>query len=218
MEWVIFSTISIDGRLATAYGDSELSCEHDLRRLHEWRCWSDLVLVGANTAMKDDPGLFVKRVPCRHQPFRGVVDGRLRIPHTLRLFKEVPWLSLVITTEHGIRNYPWKFRYFRSLGVKVVVAGEGPSIDWGKAKEVLNTMGIRRVMIEGGGNLNWSLIKDNVVDRLEITYVGKVLGGGPSFAWGDGVEKVREAPSFKPERVELCECGRCVHVSWKRIS
>ena len=216
MEWIIFSTSSLDGRLATKSGDSKLSCEHDLRLLHKWRCWSDLVLVGALTAIKDDPGLFVKRYPCTKQPLRGVVDGRLRVPLSLRLFKEMPWISLVITTWRGVRDNPWKYKVLLSKGVDVVIAGNGPEVDWGEARERLNSRGIRRVLIEGGGRLNWSLISSNSVEGIEITYVGKVLGAGTPFAWGEGVEKVEEAPSFAPTGIEVCKCGRCVHVSWRR--
>jgi len=217
VEWIIFSTASLDGRLATKTGDSKLSCEHDLKLLHKWRCWSDLVLVGASTAIKDDPGLFVKRYPCKRQPFRGVVDGKLRVPLSLRLFTEMPWTSLVITTWYGVRKHPWKYKELLSRGAKVVIAGEGPEVNWGYAREELNSMGIRRVLIEGGGRLNWSLIKSRYIEGIEITYVGKVLGDGIAFAWGDGVELMREAPSFAPIDVAVCKCGRCVHVSWKLI-
>ncbi len=218
MEWVIFSTSSLDGRIAAESGDSELSCQYDLELLHKWRCWSDLVLVGANTAIKDDPGLFVKRVRCRRQPFRGVVDGRLRVPVSLRLFREMPWTSLIITTWEGVRSYPWKAKFLKSLGVRVVVAGNGPSVDWGKARELLSSMGIRRVLVEGGGRLNWSLIKSNSIERLELTYVGRALGSGTPLLSGEGVTAIRAAPSFRPEKVSLCKCGRCVHVSWVPVN
>jgi len=214
IEVVIFSTASLDGRIATKSGDSKLSCENDLRLLHKWRCWSDLVLVGANTAKTDDPGLFVKRVPCKRQPLRGVVDGRLSVPHDLRLFREWPWTSLVVTTVEGIRNNEWKYKYFKSLGVEVLVAGKGPEVDWGRALEELGSKGVRKVLVEGGGRLNWSLLK--YVNTLEITYVGKVLGAGTNLFEGEGFERVDESPDFEPSAAKFCECGRCIHVTWTR--
>ena len=218
MEVVIFSTASLDGRIATKGGDSKLSCENDLKLLHRWRCWSDLVLVGARTAIIDDPGLFVKRVPCKRQPLRGVVDGKFVVPHDLRLFREMPWTSVVITTWKGVRENEWKYSYLRSKGVWVVIAGDGPRVDWGRALEELSAAGVRKVLVEGGGNLNWSLISSGLVDRLEITYVGKVLGSGTLLVQGEGYETVAGAPSFKPVAVKFCSCGRCVHVTWLRRS
>ncbi|NPA85076.1 MAG: 2,5-diamino-6-(ribosylamino)-4(3H)-pyrimidinone 5'-phosphate reductase [Crenarchaeota archaeon] len=217
MEVVVFSSASLDGRIATREGDSKLSCEYDLALLHEWRCRSDAVLVGAGTAVVDDPGLFVKRVPCERQPLRGVVDGRLRVPHDLRLFREMPWLSLVITTHYGIRKEGWKAKYLSSRGVELIAAGDGPSVNWHKAIEELASRGIRRILVEGGGKTTWSLVKSNAVDRMEITYVGKVLGAGTPVVDGEGYATVREAPSFAPSEVRICPCGRCVHVTWLRI-
>ena len=216
MEVVVFSTASLDGRIATVSGDSKLSCENDLRLLHAWRCWSDLVLVGARTAEVDDPGLFVKRVPCKRQPFRGVVDGKLRVPHKLRLFEEMPWTSLVITTTFGVRKNEWKYKYLLSKGVSVVVAGDGPEVDWGKALVELSRRGIRRVLVEGGGRLTWSLVEHDLVDRMEITYVGRVLGAGTPLVSGEGFAKVSEAPLFEPVEAKFCQCGKCIHVTWLR--
>ncbi len=216
MEVVVFTTTSLDGRIATRDGDSKLSCEHDLKLLHRWRCWADLVLVGARTAMVDDPGLFVKRVPCERQPLRGVVDGKLRVPHNLRLFTEMPWLTLIITSWYGVRNNQAKYKYLLNKGVKIVAVGKGPKVDIKEAFVILNEMGIRKVLVEGGGALNWSLISSGIVDRLEITYVGKVLGSGTAMVSGEGYPTVDEAPLFEPREIELCPCGRCVHVTWVR--
>ena len=214
--WLIFSTASLDGRIATVKGDSELSCKYDLELLHKFRCWSDLVLVGANTAIVDDPGLFVKRVNCLRQPYRGIVDGRLRVPLNLRLFVEQPWMTIVLTTVQGVRENEVKYRTLLDRGVRVIVAGNGPKVNLKEAKLILNEMGIRKVLIEGGGALNWSAIRDDVVDRIEVTYVGKVLGAGVPLVYGEGYEMVRDAPLFLPVEIKKCRCGRCVHISWAR--
>jgi len=216
VEVVIFSTSSLDGRIATKDGDSKLSCEHDLKLLHKWRCWTDLVLVGAGTAIKDNPGLFVKRYPCKRQPLRGVVDGHFRVPHDLRLFEEEPWLSMVITSWYGVRNNPSKYKYLSSKGVRIVIVDEKPNLSMKNMVATLNSMGIRKILVEGGGRLNWSLIKDDVVSSMEVTYVGRVLGNGTPIVDGEGFSTVEEAPLFVPERLRVCECGKCVHISWRR--
>lgn len=134
----------------------------------------------------------------------------------MRLFRDQPWLSMVVTTTYGIRSNPTKYRFLINRGVKVVIVGNGPSIDMKEARMRLEEMGIRRVLIEGGGKLNWSLIKEDVVDRLEITYVGRVLGAGVPIIDGEGFKRVSEAPLFAPVDIRICKCGRCVHVSWIR--
>ncbi len=216
MEVVIFSTVSLDGRIASKTGDSKLSCEHDLRLLHKWRCWADVVLVGARTAMIDNPGLFVKRYPCQRQPFRGIIDGSFSVPYNLRLFEEMPWLSLIITSWEGIEANQWKYKYLISKGVRVLIADDNKRMSMKKVILRLNEFGIRKILVEGGGSVNWSLIKDDVVNNLEITYVGKVLGSGIQVINGEGFSTIQEAPSFVPENIRLCKCGKCVHISWRR--
>ncbi len=216
--WVIFSTSSLDGHIATRKGDSKLSCEHDLALLHSFRCWSDLVLVGANTAIIDDPSLLVKRVKCNRQPHRGVVDGRFKVPIHLRMFNDKPWLTVVVTTFYGIRRNPLKYKTLRSRGVKIVAVNEGPEVDMKKMRLMLNDMGFKNVLVEGGGKLNWSLIKSNVIDKIEITYVGRVLGAGVQVVQGDGYDEVADAPIFVPVSFQKCKCGRCVHVTWEKAT
>jgi 2,5-diamino-6-(ribosylamino)-4(3H)-pyrimidinone 5'-phosphate reductase len=71
---VVYSTITVDDRLASKTGFSQLSCPHDLKRLHQLRASSDAVMVGANTIIADDPSLRLKYVEGRN-PDRIVVDG-----------------------------------------------------------------------------------------------------------------------------------------------
>jgi 2,5-diamino-6-(5-phosphoribosylamino)pyrimidin-4(3H)-one reductase (EC 1.1.1.-) len=65
---IIFSTLSIDGRLATKTGYSELSCPYDKQRQHEIRSEVDAVMVGANTVRVDNPSLTVKYSKNRRTP------------------------------------------------------------------------------------------------------------------------------------------------------
>ncbi|RLF21566.1 MAG: 2,5-diamino-6-(ribosylamino)-4(3H)-pyrimidinone 5'-phosphate reductase, partial [Thermoprotei archaeon] len=82
---VVFSTMTVDGRIASRTRFSQLSCPHDLRRLHELRASSDAVMVGANTVIIDDPSLRLKYVEGRN-PDRIVVDGLLRTPLSARVY------------------------------------------------------------------------------------------------------------------------------------
>ena len=75
---------TLDGRIASATGYSRLSCPIDLRRLHELRARVDAVIVGANTAIVDNPRLTVRYVEGRN-PMRVLIDGALKVPTSLRM-------------------------------------------------------------------------------------------------------------------------------------
>ena len=68
--------MTADGRVATDAGDSRWISSAESRALvHQWRAWSDAVMVGAGTARVDDPRLTAREVDCHRQPLR-VVVGR----------------------------------------------------------------------------------------------------------------------------------------------
>jgi len=205
--WVkVVSAVSLDGRLASRTGYSKLSCPEDLRRLHMHRASVDAVMIGANTAIKDDPLLTVRLVPARRQPVRIVVDGSLRIPLTLRLIttaREVP--TIVLTSTRASSD---KIKTLQNLGVIVEVFDTYP-IDMRQALTLLEEKyGIRKILVEGGGNLIWNLIKQDLVDEIYLTVTCCIFGSGISFIEGEGFATCEEAPKFHVKSVLLCTCGR----------
>lgn len=114
---------TIDGRIASKTGYSRLSCPYDLKRLHALRARVDAVVVGANTAVVDNPRLTVRYVEGRN-PIRVLIDGRLKAPLTLRLFdKSAP--TLVFTTSKAPVE---KISQLEEAGVEVYVY-QGEEVD-----------------------------------------------------------------------------------------
>src|SRR5579885_1006386 len=70
---IIFSTMTIDGRIASKTGYSQLSCPRDLMRLHRLRLETGAVMVGAETVIKDDPSLRLKYFK-GEDPYKIIID------------------------------------------------------------------------------------------------------------------------------------------------
>lgn len=172
---LVFATVSLDGRLASPTGYSLLSCPEDFRLQHELRAWSDAVMVGANTALRDDPRLNVRLARGR-SPLRVVVDSRLRVPPTARLFHA--GRGVLVTVEGHPRE---RLRPYLERGVTVVEAGRG-RVDLRRALEELAGLGVSRLMVEGGGTLICSLLREGLVDELRVTVAPTVFGGGVGLA------------------------------------
>ncbi len=175
----VFSTVSADGRLADEIGYSLLSCRDDFKLQHEVRAWADAVMVGSRTALMDDPRLTV-RLSRGGQPLRIVVDSRLRVPPTSRVFS-VPGRGVLVTVEgHSSK----RLEEYRRHGVIIVEAGRD-RIDLTVALEKLRRLGVERLMVEGGGGLIYALFAQDLVDELWVTVAPYILGAGPSLANGD---------------------------------
>ena len=64
---------------------SWITGEKALLKVHEMRAEEDAILVGTNTALKDNPSLTVRLCEGRN-PLRIVIDNRLQLPASLNLF------------------------------------------------------------------------------------------------------------------------------------
>ena len=72
---ILSAAISIDGKIATRTGNSKLSSNEDLRRLHKLRTKVDAIIIGKNTLMRDDPLLTVRYTKGKN-PVRIILDSR----------------------------------------------------------------------------------------------------------------------------------------------
>lgn len=204
----VFTTATLDGRIASHTGYSRLSCEEDFNLQHELRAWSDIVIVGSTTAVKDDPGLTVRRVPGR-SPLRGVVDSRLRVKPSARIFSR-PGGVLITTEEHGGEE----LEPYIERGAVVVRAGRGAvdlSLAWRTLYEELN---VRRVMVEGGGRLNYALLERGLLDEVWVTVAPQVFGRGVSVFEGEGFDGVDSRAQLRLMDVRVL-CGGWVSLRYE---
>ncbi len=198
---VIMSAASMDGRLASRSGDSRISCPRDLDRLHVMRGLVDAVLVGGRTVRLDNPSLTVRRVPGRN-PLRVVVSASLDIPLGSRVFDgRAP--TVVFATSRAPADV---VRHLLEMGVRVHLY-EGDRVPLDHALEVLGWYGVKRLLVEGGGTINWQLLGRGLVDEVVLTVSGVGLASGTSFLEGEGPARVEEAPRMRLARIYACVCG-----------
>ncbi len=204
---MIFSTMTVDGRIADERGFSRLSCEEDFRLLHELRASSDAVMVGSRTVLVDNPRLNV-RLSRGRDPLRVVVDSRLRVPLDSRIFRGRGKAVLVTSEDHDDKIL---LEYERA-GVGVIRAGRG-RVDLARALSVLaEEYGVRRLLVEGGGSLNYALLRERLVDEVRVTVSPFVFGSGVSVFNGDSSLWERVSLVFEESRVL---CGGWVHLRYR---
>ena len=200
---------SLDGKTATATGDSQWITDKPARRyVHRLRNQVDAVLVGAGTVIADDPQLTC-RIPGGRNPLRVVVDGRLRIPTTARLLRE-PGKSVVVT---GSRALSRKVRAIKRCGAEV---WRFPLRDGGVPftflLRELGKRGIVSVMIEGGAATAARAMKEKVVDQLCLFYAPQIVGGdGKSMMEALGITKMGR--SLRIKNVGVQRIGRDILVT-----
>lgn len=206
---------SLDGRIALANGQSQWITGEDSRAVvHRLRSQHDVVLTGIGTVLTDDPQLTV-RLPEYDgpQPGRVVLDTRLRLPETARLFGEGGPLLLMCGTD--VPAHVRASLEARGAVVEVINRYDGPHISLKAAIRRIRELDGGRIMIEAGARVAASAIKHGMVDRIEWFRAPKILGGdGLPVMAALGLERLDEAPIF--ERISVSECGTDLHETYQR--
>ncbi|MEQ7869962.1 RibD family protein [Chromohalobacter salexigens] len=162
---------SLDGRIATVSGASHyVTGEASRVHLHRLRALVDAVLIGAGTACADDPRLSVRHVS-GHNPVRVILDPNGRVPATQGVFQndEAPTLHI---TRHPLPR--------EALGAHVdtCVVEDAADLTPAALCRTLAARGLRRVLVEGGGQTVSRFLADGELDRLHVVVAPLLIGSG----------------------------------------
>jgi diaminohydroxyphosphoribosylaminopyrimidine deaminase/5-amino-6-(5-phosphoribosylamino)uracil reductase len=195
--------LTLDGSLAAPDGSSRwITSDETRRRVHAQRSEADAVMVGAGTVANDDPRLTARTVGASRQPFRVIVDSSGRVPADAAVFRE-PGKAIVATVE-GIDGSV--LRSWRDAGAEVLVLPRGSGgVDLSSLLLALGKRDCIGVLCEGGPTLAASLLRDDLVDRLQLHY-GPKLVGREGVKIGDlGVESMGDALEWRLEDSEVVD-------------
>ncbi|MFJ9319461.1 RibD family protein [Streptomyces globisporus] len=180
---------SIDGFIATREGDSDyVTGPEDREHLHRLRALSDAVVVGAGTAVSDDPRLTV-RACAGPDPVRVVLDPHGRVPRDRQVFTDGAAPTLWVIGE-PVRDAA---KDVAREGVDVLVL---PGRDAFSPRRLLGELGRRglgRVLVEGGGVTVSRFLHDGALDRLFVTVAPVLIGDGVRGLSFEGPGVLRDA-------------------------
>jgi 2,5-diamino-6-(ribosylamino)-4(3H)-pyrimidinone 5'-phosphate reductase len=189
--------MTADGKIATKNGSSAISSNVDLIRVHQLRNSADVIMVGISTVLADDPQLTVRFGKAGSKsPTRVVVDSTGRIPSTSKILKKASELNTIVATSNRISFE--NIRRIQSTGAKVLVAGRD-KVELRKVFRLLEKMGHKKILVEGGGELNWSVLKLGIVDELIITISPRIVGGRSAITLveGEGCDRISKGIPLK---------------------
>ena len=186
--------MSLDGRIATATGDSKYITSKEARLfVHQLRTQYDAVMVGLNTVIRDNPELTPRLVHGK-DPMKIVVDTKLKIPKNCNLMK-YPTKLIVATTNQASKAY---IKKLQQKGVNVILTRSVKGmVDLQDLMKQLGRHEIASVMIEGGSELNSSAIRAEIVDKISIFAAPKIIGNGLGAIGNLGIKKIDKAINLK---------------------
>jgi diaminohydroxyphosphoribosylaminopyrimidine deaminase/5-amino-6-(5-phosphoribosylamino)uracil reductase len=182
---------SLDGRIAAAPGRrTQLTSLPALRHAHGVRAQVDALAVGSGTVLADDPLLTVREVYRERPLTRVVFDRRLRVPPTAKLFSTLAAGPVVVlTSTQAMRDSGAAIDAVRALGA-TVLGLERDDIRTGL--QMLGSLGIQSVVLEGGAALHGAAWDEGVVDAVQL-YVAPVSLGADGVPLLEGRDFVSTA-------------------------
>ncbi|MCL2484855.1 MAG: bifunctional diaminohydroxyphosphoribosylaminopyrimidine deaminase/5-amino-6-(5-phosphoribosylamino)uracil reductase RibD [Endomicrobia bacterium] len=193
------AAMTLDGKIATYNYDSKwITSEKSRDYVHKLRSKYDAVLVGTNTAMKDNP--FLTSHNKGRNPVRVVIDSKLKLPKNHHLLDGS--VSTVVIYDENIKTIP---QYLKKDGI--ILAGVNMNAakkDFKIIIDKLAGMSLKKILIEGGGDIISSSLFSNVVDDIYFFVAPKIIGGkdAVSVVGGKGVAKIKDAVNTKNMKVK----------------
>ncbi|MFF3544122.1 RibD family protein [Streptomyces platensis] len=177
---------SLDGFIATRTGDADfVTGAEDRCHLHRLRALSDAVLVGAGTAVSDDPRLTV-RACAGDNPVRVVLDPHGRVPRSSGVFTDGAAPTLWVVGPDAAPPDP-------GAGAEVLVLPDAAAFAPERLLAALARRGLGRVLIEGGGVTVSRFLHEQALHRLYVTVAPVLLGDGIPGLRFPGTPVMREA-------------------------
>jgi len=207
---ILNAAMSLDGKIATRTGRARISSPEDMRRMQELRASVDGIMIGINTLLVDDPSLRLKVEKRGDPPARIIVDSRLRTPLDARIFSYTGRIII------GISSIAPKDKISRMEGRADIIKTSGEErVDLRELLGELRKRGMERLLLEGGGNLNWGMIAAGLVDEVKIAVAPLVIGGRETVTLveGEGVGDIDNAPRLR--LVDIERYGRDVVLTYR---
>ena len=197
--------MTMDGKIATRTGASrwitgEAARNHVQTLRHEYKG----IMVGIGTVLADNPML-----NCRMQggidPVRIVCDTHLRIPMDCQIVQTADTIETILATS---TNEKGKIEQLIKKGVQILQIPEKDGcIDLNFLMQTLGEKGIDSILLEGGGRLNDSFLREKLIQKAYVYLAPKIFGGedAKTPVEGIGVSLPEQSANFKLQQIQQIE-------------
>jgi diaminohydroxyphosphoribosylaminopyrimidine deaminase/5-amino-6-(5-phosphoribosylamino)uracil reductase len=202
------AAMTLDGKIATQTGESKWITGEPARAwAMRLRAGVDAILAGIGTVLADDPSLTVRMTKGQSPRVRRIVlDAQARTPLDARLVCD-PYsrLTTIVVSKEAPSNRVRALS--RKVEVKAAPARHG-RIDLRWLLKKLASENVTSLLVEGGGEVNASVLLGGLAQRIAFFYAPKILGGANSrkAVAGTGAKALKEALELKD--VQWSKLGR----------
>ncbi len=167
--------MTADGKIACYTGKSKwITGEQARQRVQLERLKNSAIMVGVGTVIDDNP-MLTCRLENGRNPARIVCDSHLRTPldcNIVQTAKDVP--TIIATCDNDSK----KIAEYESYGCRIIRTSElDGHVNLRELVEILGKEKIDSILLEGGGELNWSALRSGIVNKVQTYIAPKIFGG-----------------------------------------
>ncbi|AWI03371.1 bifunctional diaminohydroxyphosphoribosylaminopyrimidine deaminase/5-amino-6-(5-phosphoribosylamino)uracil reductase RibD [Clostridium drakei] len=192
---ILKTAMTLDGKIATITGESQwITGEESRKYVHTIRNRVMGIMAGIGTIKKDDPLLTTRFIEDGKSPTAIIVDSKLSIPMKSKIFTTLDERKIIIacTEEFDVK----KKEELEEKGVRIIITPKNDNrVDLKYMMKELGKKGIDSILLEGGGELNFSALDSKIVDKILCFIAPKILGGAAAKTpvEGSGIEILKNA-------------------------
>lgn len=206
------TALTLDGKIATETGQSQwITAEAARLHGHSLRNTYDAILVGIGTVIADNPSLTC-RLPNGEgrDPVRVIIDSKLSITATAQVLSLAsPAPTIIATTA---KASPEKIKQLEKKA-QIILVNDDANVSLAELLPLLYQKGISSILVEGGGQINGSFLRENLVDKYYFYLAPKIVGGAqaPGPFQGEGIKDLSAAIQLKD--LEVAQVGRDILIT-----
>ncbi|MDC0193554.1 2,5-diamino-6-(ribosylamino)-4(3H)-pyrimidinone 5'-phosphate reductase [Candidatus Nitrosopelagicus sp.] len=200
---ILSAAMTLDGKIGKNKTKIKLSSKKDKTRVHRLRANVDGILIGKNTLDADNPMLSVRYSKGKN-PVRILLDSRGTIKSSSKIIQSCNKIPTIIATTNLISKK--NLCRLEKFPLEVIKCGK-TSVDTVKLLKLLYKKDIKKILLEGGGTINWTFLKNGFVDEIIVTITPYILGGSNSISLVEGVGFKNLFPTKKLKLEKIQKIG-----------
>lgn len=217
--WIVAKwAMTLDGRLASRTGNSQwISSEASRKIVHCLRSRMDAIMIGSQTALRDNPDLTVRfDTVALRTPVRIVLDSNAALTSEYRLVqtaRQVPVL-LVVRSDAPAKQ----IKMLQNAGCEIFpIPSENTELDYRQRTQILMEYLAQRkitnLLVEGGKQLFGTLFDMQIIDEVHVFIASKLIGGESAYpvVGGTGLTEMKQARQLESPEIQIVEQDVYIH-------
>jgi 2,5-diamino-6-(ribosylamino)-4(3H)-pyrimidinone 5'-phosphate reductase len=171
--------------------------------LHEIRASVDAIIIGVNTVLADNPSLTVRKTKGKN-PIRVILDSKAQTPITSKILNTKNASTIIAVTKDAPKN---RVEKIKNKNVDIIYSSNPKKVELKEVMTELSKRGIKRVLVEGGGETRWSFFEQKLVNELFVWIMPTIWGGrdAPTLVEGTGFLKAKDAVNLEFKSIKQVE-------------